>query len=748
MVNAQHFITVLTLLSLSIATLPPAHGSIHDQSTRRDQGTNKQRSILPKPKKRLGVASANAHALRRGPTLQVDGVVELDVHSSFSSSSSQVNKRGVINGTQVNLGTSQNTFVVPVSIGSPPSTYPLQLDLASSDLLVASTLCSTSSCPASLGPNVNAYYDVSKGSSGFQEVNDNQTYWNTSYADGTVASGIIARETVTLGEVMLQGQIMGFINSTNLTLSQQKISGILGLGFPRLSSLSHIFLEEAQNTSTTPTSNSTSSISSSSFSPASISASSSSVAASAQASSPTYLPPLLENLVRTPHLPYPVFALALAPPPTSNATSTSTASSIAASSTGTARYQSKIGSLTLGGISNSYVSNKTGSGRTIDDIEWHDIVPFGRARSFSNDSSGALSRTTSTTSSSLASETASTSASNSQRRRRSDESQIDELPTTLDELSEEEYLFWALELHNLSLNGTDIPLNSSYSDIGLPSIALLDAGFNGIYGPQQDVIELFDKITDARLVAEGRWVVPCNTKMTIGFSFGGRYIQLQPSDWISAQIDQSSFCLAWPMAAASTGDGIDWQLGTPFLKKVYSIFSYGINGVQAPLVGFLPLEDISTGTSNSTSSSTSSSGVTTSSTNPNSPIPTTIEDLSLTATVTTLLPNAILPDPTYTTPTYVYSASPTLLQPGITQFMGLANSSAYSVEQVPVISLDSAATSRIASMAGGESGGGTAATGGSTSSGMRISSNLIGTMVGLAIGFIGIFNGLNMDMSI
>jgi hypothetical protein len=60
--------------------------------------------------------------------------------------------------------------------------------------------------------------------------------------------------------------------------------------------------------------------------------------------------------------------------------------------------------------------------------------------------------------------------------------------------------------------------------------------------------------------------VPCDTKMTLGFSFGwasvclwrirahasGRYVQLQPSEWMYASIASSSFCLAWPVGTVSS----------------------------------------------------------------------------------------------------------------------------------------------------------------------------------------------------
>jgi hypothetical protein len=70
------------------------------------------------------------------------------------------------------------------------------------------------------------------------------------------------------------------------------------------------------------------------------------------------------------------------------------------------------------------------------------------------------------------------------------------------------------------VNGTTITPNSTYSSLGVPSVALLDVGTNGIYGPAQDVERIFALIQDAREVEEGMWAVPCNTQMTLGFSFG------------------------------------------------------------------------------------------------------------------------------------------------------------------------------------------------------------------------------------
>ncbi|WVQ94868.1 hypothetical protein IAU59_001952 [Kwoniella sp. CBS 9459] len=735
MLTSQYIITVLSLLPFSVSSLlhsdeysilQPAHGHPRNDlsvpfspssSRRNTAGTRAQARAIPVHGR---TKRSPNHLIRKGDVAVNVGGEELDIlERNGDESGSELLKRVQLNGTEVHLGSALNTFVVPISIGSPPVTYPLQLDLASSDLLLASTLCGDS-CPGSKGVAVNPYYDNSKRSGGFGEINANQSLWNTSYADGTVASGFLVSDTVTVGEIVLQDQVIGLINSTNLTLSEQKISGILGLGFPRLSALSHALfddLEDSSSASSTTTPSATSAADSASAASAASSTSSSARSTSTSAAAANYYPPLLEHLVRDPRLPYPVFGLALAPPP--NASTTSTSSSSSAAPTSTCRYQTKTGSLTLGGVSSLYVTNDTATGRTIGDIEWHDVVPFGRASTSAKDSAGSIEGSNALSASASPSASASQGAT---RKRRSDETQLDSLPSRVDVLGGEEYLFWALELHHLALNGTEISINSSYADLGLPSIALLDAGFNGISGPQQDVIKLFAGITDARQVSEGRWAVPCNTKMTIGFSFGGRYIQLQPSDWIYAQITSSSFCLAWPIVAPSTGDGIDWQLGTPFLKKVYSVFSYGINGGQPPLVGFLPLEDTpsssSASASSSESGSTSTAAVTATSTpalETSSPAkPTTIEALSVTTTIATALPNAVLPDPSYPTPTYVFSIDSDADSDGLahpTQFLGLANSSAYSVGDVPIVTMDEVASSRIASLGGtgGGSGGSNAA---------------------------------------
>lgn len=578
--------------------------------------------------------------------------------------------------TRAKTQADHSSYVVPIGLGTPGIAYPLQLDTGMSDLLLASSGCE-SDCPES--SETNPYYELDYHSSSFVAVGNNDTMWKAGFGDGSVASGFMARERVGISTVAIDGQVFGLMNATNLTLAEQQVSGILGFGFPRLSVISRALLHngpvdgapaaqsssdaapfaasaeagaltstDASATTTSPEPSGSSAESqtedssqtdlqrrqASSSSPAS-----SSAAATAPAPAQTtsaYLPPVLESLVTKALVPYPAFGLGLSPPADSTFQAPDPSSKGAKS-----RYSLRVGSLTLGGVSEHYISTNETSGRTVKDIEWHPVVPFAPLNASTTDASS------SPASSAMTAPTAAASA----------------VPFTATDLENEAYLYWALQITNVALNNTVLPVNSTYRSLGLPSIAVIDVGSNGIYGPQQDVAQIFTKIKDARQVAMGQWAVPCNTQATIGFSFGGQYIKLQPSDWMYAAVAGSSFCLAWPVAVPSSGDGVDWTLGTPFLKNVYTVFSYGINAVQAPQIGFLPLRDVAPTTATST-------------------VP--ITPAALTVTVATTLPNQLITGPNYPTPSYIFQSP---LPTGAPQSMGLANSSAYSVGAVPVVSL-------------------------------------------------------------
>jgi len=88
------------------------------------------------------------------------------------------------------------------------------------------------------------------------------------------------------------------------------------------------------------------------------------------------------------------------------------------------------------------------------------------------------------------------------------------------------------------------------------------------------VAQIFSLIDGSRMVADGRWIAPCNSAQTMSFSFGwvdlcsflrrvvsdlfflesrrGRDYVLQPSDWLMGRVSSvPSECFAWPVALVS-----------------------------------------------------------------------------------------------------------------------------------------------------------------------------------------------------
>ncbi|KAJ8072519.1 hypothetical protein PM082_016078 [Marasmius tenuissimus] len=421
----------------------------------------------------------------------------------------------------------QNATIASLSLSSDKQSYYLllktgqisfrvALDTGSSDLWLTSSACSSPTCKES------PHYPLSYQNPTFVAVNANATAFKASYGDGTAVSGFVAKETITIGNMTVPQQAFGLITQSDVTLVDQ-VSGILGLGFPRLSTINR-----SSNDSS----------------------------------------PLLATLTQKGLLDYPLFGLSLT--------------------------RDIHGTLALGAIDGSVV-------KKIEDVEWHEVVQF---------------------------------------------------PPIGIETNETSYWHWALPMRDLSVDGIPLKLSPSYPDKtgGLP-VALFDVGTSGIYGPWSDVAQLYDEIPESRLVdANGQWAVPCETRANMSFAFGSRKFTLQPVDYlIGPTAGNPRLCLSWPRATNPTPDGIDWVLGAPFLRSVYSVFSYGIDTKEPPMIGFYAL--------NATNATTSISSFFS----------------SFSATVATTLPNSLLNTPTHTIPPYGLNASFTA-PTGTVISSGLANS--------------------------------------------------------------------------
>ncbi|KDR76212.1 hypothetical protein GALMADRAFT_247475 [Galerina marginata CBS 339.88] len=421
----------------------------------------------------------------------------------------------------VSLTSDRQSYFTIIKAGN--FNFRVDLDTASADLWLVANTCETDTCKKA------PQYPLDHQSSSFTALNDNTTAFKAHYADGTFASGFVAKETIALSNLSLANQVFGVVTDSNVSLTDLT-SGILGLGFPRLSSIANGV------------------------------ANSSSIFAALASQG------LLE---------YPLFAFSL----TRNST----------------------GTLTLGAVDSSVVTN-------VSRIGWNKVAqfpPFGAENNMSS------------------------------------------------------YLQWAIPLTGIAVNGTRLSPVPTYASAGQTrSLALFDVGSPGIYGPYQDVSRMYAMIDGARMVdSSGQWALPCDTTVPMTFTFGLYNYTLLPTDYmIGPATGNPNLCLSWPVSLPPSSDGIDWQMGSAFLRTLYSIFSFGIDGKEPPLIGLYPLQN--------------STNITDTTQTPDA----ILSFLSAnSAAVATTLPNFILPPPTFTTPPYALNTSVSASIGGIVS-SGLANS--------------------------------------------------------------------------
>ncbi|PNY28463.1 Endothiapepsin [Tolypocladium capitatum] len=112
-------------------------------------------------------------------------------------------------------------YVVPVQIGTPSQTIPLNVDTGSSDLWTFST--------DTYAPLVNQQSLYSPGNSSTSELLKGQS-WQIRYGDGTSASGIVYRDCVQIGATHVDRQAVQAAVQVSQDISSDSFaSGILGL---------------------------------------------------------------------------------------------------------------------------------------------------------------------------------------------------------------------------------------------------------------------------------------------------------------------------------------------------------------------------------------------------------------------------------------------------------------------------------------------------------------------------------------
>ncbi|KAF8627813.1 hypothetical protein AX15_004238 [Amanita polypyramis BW_CC] len=153
--------------------------------------------------------------------------------------------------------------------------------------------------------------------------------------------------------------------------------------------------------------------------------------------------------------------------------------------------------------------------------------------------------------------------------------------------------FWLLSISQITVQGKNIPIGAVAA-----TAAAIDTGTTLIGGPSADVQAIYNAIPGSQVVQNsgGLYAIPCDTKVNVTMSFGGRSWTINPADMLVSQVPLSNNCIGgiFDLTMGSNippGPGNpSWVVGDTFLKNVYSVFR-----TSPPSVGFAQLSTLAGG---------------------------------------------------------------------------------------------------------------------------------------------------------
>ncbi|KAK2027575.1 eukaryotic aspartyl protease [Colletotrichum zoysiae] len=139
-------------------------------------------------------------------------------------------------------------YLSPVQIGTPAQTLNLDFDTGSADLWVFSSLTPSREID---GQSV---YNPSKSSTASKLSGAS---WDISYGDGSSSSGVVYKDTVTVGGLTVTGQAVEAASTVSDQFTQDSdLDGLLGLGFSTINTVSPTrqttFFDTAKSKLTSP----------------------------------------------------------------------------------------------------------------------------------------------------------------------------------------------------------------------------------------------------------------------------------------------------------------------------------------------------------------------------------------------------------------------------------------------------------------------------------------------------------------
>ncbi|KZV65093.1 aspartic peptidase A1 [Peniophora sp. CONT] len=161
-------------------------------------------------------------------------------------------------------------------------------------------------------------------------------------------------------------------------------------------------------------------------------------------------------------------------------------------------------------------------------------------------------------------------------------------------------LYWTLSIANATVNGNTVSISSG--DTG----AVIDTGTTLIGGPSTEVANIYSQISGSEALTgsyDGYYSYPCDTSVTLEFSFGGPSWPISSADFqLYENADGTCIGAVFVYESSSSeppsGDGPfkrdtsapSWIVGDTFLKNCYTSFR-----ADPPSVGFAQLSSAALG---------------------------------------------------------------------------------------------------------------------------------------------------------
>ncbi|KAL4878561.1 aspartic peptidase domain-containing protein [Aspergillus karnatakaensis] len=129
----------------------------------------------------------------------------------------------------------------------------------------------------------------------------------------------------------------------------------------------------------------------------------------------------------------------------------------------------------------------------------------------------------------------------------------------------ESSIHWSIPLDDTVVDGKALGFKGKF--------AIIDTGTSYSLLPPKDADAVHALIPGSKRLSGENFLVPCDAKAVVQFTFSGLSYTMSPKDYIGARLESGDGCVSTLISQAVFGDDV-MILGDTFLKNVYTVFDF------------------------------------------------------------------------------------------------------------------------------------------------------------------------------